>query len=154
MLHKLGELGTVGILCRALVNCWVICLGALMVVAAAGCQGEQTEENSLQTVTVYIDSGAKQCQYSGHPLAKSEQRLNRVGVAVLESACGVLTDVMFPAVCGGRTEKINLHTINAKDLAQAENAGFKSVTHLRQGQQPGFKPVPCDKRGVNLSADI
>lgn len=108
----------------------------------------------METADVYIDSGARQCQYTGHPLVHTEQKLVGLGIDVLASHCGQLTGVMFPAVCGGRTEKINIHTIDAANLAQAESAGYKALTRLAQGSDPGYQVVKCDKRGVNLSRDI
>ncbi|WP_345424216.1 hypothetical protein [Halioxenophilus aromaticivorans] len=137
-------------LCGVLIAFFII----TVTVFVAGCKGQTTEGSAVETVTVYIDSGAKQCYFSGHPLAKTEQRLQAAGVTVTESACGVLTGVMFPAVCGGHTEKINLHVIQASHLPLAERAGFKPVSSLQQGQQPGFKQIACDKRGVNLSPDV
>lgn len=147
----------------ALVKCGLaiftrLCL-VLLAAAVVSCKGQEQgqdlqEPTTMKTITVYIDSGAKQCLYSGHPLAKTEQRLQQAGISVVDSACGVLTGVSFPAVCGGRTEKINLHTINLDNLVQAEQLGFKPIASLQQGELPGFKKVACDQRGVNLSNDV
>lgn len=110
-------------------------------------------KTSTTTVEVYINSEARQCEYSGHTLQRTQQVLVNQGVNVVDSACGVLTAMMFPTVCGGRTGKINIHTIAAGDLPRAEDAGFKTTLSLALGKDPGYQIVKCDKRGVNFGDD-
>ncbi|HJR70147.1 MAG TPA: hypothetical protein VKA43_08930 [Gammaproteobacteria bacterium] len=72
--------------------------------------------------------------------------LIRAGIDVLRSACGTLTGVAFPAVCGAPTGEINLHDIRPENLPDAERLGFRDVAVL--GVAPdivatGFMETEC-----------
>ena len=100
------------------------------------------------TLKVYISAAAKQCEYTGHPLPKTQETLTSNGIEVYHSECGQMTGLMVPAVCGGMMTKINVHTIRRQDHAAAEALGFASLDSLvdeRRGT--GFMMEKCKDRG-------
>ena len=76
---------------------------------------------------VYEGRASVQCGSSGMSPEYSAEKLTNAGVQVVQSACGVITGVSFPAVCGGPDGKILLHQIRRTDLRDAEVLGFNSA---------------------------
>ena len=54
------------------------------------------------------------------------------GVEVLASQCGIIENLMFPAVCGAGTPQTIVHEIPRGSLAAAQAAGFASTDSLTQ----------------------
>lgn len=77
-----------------------------------------------QLIWVFQSRGSLQCEGGGTTLAESRERLAGQGVTVQESRCGVRTDRMYPAVCGGKTGDILLHLIDKRSLDAALQLGF------------------------------
>jgi hypothetical protein len=72
-----------------------------------------------------------QCEdTSGRPLTETKAQLKDAGSDVFESSCALITNKMSPALCGAATLYINVHTIDEKDLPQAQELGFASVETL------------------------
>jgi len=108
---------------------------------------------SDKQIDIYINSGARQCEYGGDTLETTEKVLTSSGVVVAASKCGVLTGVMFTQQCGGQTGKINIHTIAEASLAEAEKLGFKALSSLNKEKGVGFEEVACEGRGVYQNKD-
>ncbi len=89
---------------------------------------------------VYEGRASVQCGSSGMSPEYSAQKLTTAGVEVVQSACGVITGVSFPAVCGGPDGKILLHQIRGTNLRDAEVLGFNSAALLRRPRdRPGLR---------------
>lgn len=77
-----------------------------------------------ELIWVLEASGSRQCEGGGTSLGDSARKLTDSGVDVQESRCGVRTDRMYPAVCGGPTGDILLHLIGRESLDAALELGF------------------------------
>src|SRR5690606_18097272 len=88
-----------------------------------------------QDVQVYEDTGERQCEGGGLTLAKSQARLTSAGIKVQSSACATRTGIAVMAVCGGPTTNIHTHSINARDLASAQELGFEVLDTLRSEER-------------------
>lgn len=123
-----------------------------LAVLLAGCisndkknaEGDMTETAQSGYELVYISKGAIQCESKGLSLEETAAKLEKSGVEVSKSHCGVLTDVMFAAMCGSPTGDINLHLIPADTIANAESAGFKKVAELATENGQGYDIIPCE----------
>lgn len=103
----------------------------LLAIAMAGALGQCNQEGGKTGDTVVYESRASvQCGWSGMSPEQSAQKLTNAGLQVVQSACGVITGVSFPAVCGGPDGKVLLHQIPATNLRDAEVLGFNSATLL------------------------
>ena len=101
-----------------------------------------------ETLKVYINAAAKQCEYTGHPVIKTEEKLSDKGIRVLYSECGQITGLMMPAVCGAGMPKINIHTIHADDLPAAKALGFATLKSLvDESKGTHFELDVCTDRG-------
>lgn len=83
-----------------------------------------------KSLWVYINNGAVQCEFNGHPPAKTAENLIDNGIPVMASHCGSITGVMRAAVCGGATTNINLHEIATAHRAKAERLGYRPAQSL------------------------
>lgn len=80
-------------------------------------------------VEVYKATGALQCEpASGTSLTASAAALSKADIATSASNCGYITGIAFPAVCGGGTASVNIHSIASTDLQAAEGLGYKLVS--------------------------
>ena len=118
---------------------------------ACGGGGESTEDPlrservSLGDVLVYESRQAIQCTSRGLTTQESAQKLVNGGIDVLESNCGVNTNLVFAAVCGAGTGDILIHKIRSANLADAEQRGFSSVATLSNPTTGiGYAKVDCD----------
>lgn len=112
----------------------ILCLTALL--ALGGC--------ASQNVQVYEDTGERQCEGGGLTLAESQARLTKAGIKVRSSACATRTGMAVMAVCGGPTTNIHTHSINARDLASAQELGFEVLdTLVSEEQGIGYELKPC-----------
>jgi hypothetical protein len=107
-----------------------ICLAACVVFA--GCNDDTPSDDTAQ---VFRYTGKTQCANDGLTLAQTNAMLIQGGLDVLESSCGMVTGVAFPAVCGGGTPNINLHRIRKVNIPDAERLGFIDVRDI--GVKPG-----------------
>lgn len=72
---------------------------------------------------MYQSDGARQCQNGGVRALEMPRALD--GIKVYEVRSDMLQDVVFPAVCGGATPRVNVYVIDAKNLRQAQQRGFR-----------------------------
>ena len=106
---------------------------SIFALALTGC-GEDITLDYSQYITVFEGRGTVQCQSAGGITPQqSGLKLIRQGLDVRRSGCGVMTNVAFPAVCGGATGEILLHDIPAVSLDVADRLQFKSVDTLNNG---------------------
>jgi hypothetical protein len=125
--------------------------GALLGVVAqcffiASCNNDQpdtTVRDFTNFVTVYQGAGSTQCYGGGITPRASAQVLTSAGVYVLESGCGAITGVAYPAVCGAPTGEIVLHRIPEPKLSVAEGLGFLPASTLRQSNGVDYAWVSC-----------
>ncbi|WP_185906603.1 hypothetical protein [Teredinibacter haidensis] len=88
------------------------------------------EEESIQ---VYINSGAIQCETTGNSFQVTAQTLIEHGIDVINSTCGYITGLAVAAQCGLGDSNINIHTISAQNLPDAIELGYESTDTLPQG---------------------
>ncbi len=88
---------------------------------------------------VFIHDGSKQCFSAGASKQQTAKQLLNKGIEVYASTCGKINGMMTISVCGGPTLSINVHTIDANQLKQAEAIGFKPVSTLKEGYTEGCK---------------
>jgi hypothetical protein len=105
----------------------------------------RNERVSSGDVLVYESRQAIQCTTRGLTTQASAQKLVNGGIDVLESNCGVNTNLVFAAVCGAGTGDLLIHKIRSSNLADAEHLGFSSVDTLRNPTTGiGYAKVDCD----------
>lgn len=80
---------------------------------------------------LFIAKGNRQCEGGGMTLSESRRRLESAGVKVLESRCGVRTDMAYIQVCGGATGDILLHHVEPSSLEKAVAAGYRPAGAIR-----------------------
>ena len=96
-------------------------------------------------VLVYESRQAIQCTSRGLTSQASAQKLVNGGIDVLESNCGVNTNLVFAAVCGAGNGDILIHKIRSSNLADAEQRGFSAVATLSNPTTGiGYAKVDCD----------
>ena len=78
--------------------------------------------------------GSIQCESQGISLEVMEEELKREGIRVLGKRKGD-DGRIYPAMCGGRNGSLNIYQILEKDVAKAENLGFKDLTMVRTSYQ-------------------
>lgn len=71
---------------------------------------------------IYKPDGSRQCGGSGISPAVMEKELQ--GIRVYAAGKQTLRGVMFPAVCGGQTGRVNVYTIAERGLPEAKKRGF------------------------------
>ena len=123
------------------------CLVPLLTLA--GCQQvmETPEATKDDPVLVYVSAKAIQCEYGGHTTDDTAKVLEDAGITVSASQCAVLTEVMYPAVCGGGSGSINVHTIGSSNLEKAVDLGYAPVSSLKTAQSKGYAKQDCSGRG-------
>ena len=98
---------------------------------------------SQQPVLVYINAGAIQCESDGKTGAETARLLTEQNIAVTNTQCGHLSNVVVVAMCGSVATKINVHSISATDLEKAQALGFAGVTTLKQANNIGYDVGEC-----------
>ena len=98
-----------------------ICVSTLLLVA---CNAESPEENIL-----VFALGAPQCE-SAISIESSAQKLVNAGIDVLQSMCGYVTGVLYPAACGLPSGYILIHEIRSVNLPDAEPLGFQAINTI------------------------
>jgi hypothetical protein len=92
------------------------------------------------TFTVFKATGARQCEPgSGISLEASKAKFAEIGVTLYGSSCGVLTGVAYPAVCGGGTPNVNIHTISDLDIRYSLGIGYIRV----ENSSTPIEKAPC-----------
>ena len=129
----------------------VLLLTAASCATLGACGGESTEDSlrtetiSFGDVLVYESRQAIQCTTRGLTTQESAQKLVNGGIDVLESNCGVNTNLVFAAVCGAGTSDILIHKVRSANLADAEQRGFSSAATLSNPTTGiGYEKVDCD----------
>ncbi|VUD46233.1 hypothetical protein TDB9533_00782 [Thalassocella blandensis] len=123
---------------------------SILTVLLAGCGGESTNESPeefakkgvVENEWVFISDSSVQCGYEGESPEETQKLLLEAGIDVLESTCGHRTEAV-PAVCGGVTTQINLHSIRTENVIDANNLGFTSVSDLENSIDDGYLIVDC-----------
>lgn len=105
-----------------------IWLAISMIAVLSSCNEDGND--SADTV-VFEARGSVQCGPPGMTPEQSALKLTSAGLEVVRSACGVITGVVHPAVCGGQDGKILLHQIRTLNLKDAEVLGFSSAAKLQ-----------------------
>ncbi|SRR5690349_22622676 len=82
-------------------------------------------------VLVYEGRQAVQCGSRGLTTQESAQKLINGGIDVIASNCGVVTGVVYAAVCGQATGEILIHEIRRVNVPDAEQRGFNPVVELQ-----------------------
>ncbi|WP_413699413.1 hypothetical protein ACLKMH_18380 [Psychromonas sp. KJ10-10] len=116
---------------------WIL----LLTFSLISCVGDSSSE--IDTVDVYISKGDTQCNDDGLTIEETISFLTTSGIEVSESQCGVISDLSYPAVCGGGTNNIYIHTIEIDDLGDAENLGFTD-TSLLITEESSYSIVECE----------
>jgi hypothetical protein len=80
---------------------------------------------------VYESRLSVQCGSHGLTTQQSAQKLINGGIDVVRSACGVITGVAYPALCGTTNGEIIIHEVRRVNLPDAERLGFRSADSLR-----------------------
>jgi hypothetical protein len=114
---------------------------------ASGTASEQQQD--VTTAQVFIGNGHTQCDNNGAPLAQTQMILVQGGIDVLGSACGALTGIAYPAVCGAGTGEINIHRVRRENVVDAERLGFRNVSDIgvvSVAPGTGFQVVNCETR--------
>lgn len=96
-----------------------------------------------ESVLVYINSGAIQCESAGKTGAETALLLSNENIAVTKTECGHLANVAMIAMCGGPAANINVHQISSADLAKAQLLSFENVTTLKQEEHLGYDVSAC-----------
>jgi|SRR5688572_10521758 len=130
----------------------LVLLTAVTCATLGACGGGESADDPLRTerasfgdVLVYESRQAIQCTTRGLTTQQSAQKLVNGGIDVLESNCGVNTNLVFAAVCGAGTGDILIHKIRSTNLADAEQLGFSSVATLNNPTTGiGYAKVDCD----------
>ena len=122
------------------INAWL--LSCLLGAGLGGCGGGGDDSPGLLPIgpppgaihpgdaLVYEGRQSLQCGTRGLTTQESAQKLVNGGIDVVLSNCGVITGVVYAAVCGAGTGEILIHEIRAVNLPDAEKRGFKSVVTL------------------------
>jgi hypothetical protein len=131
-------------------NALLLTVAACATLSACGGGGStddplRRENASAGNVLVYESRQAIQCTTRGLTTQQSAQKLVNGGIDVLESNCGVNTNIVFPAVCGAGTPYLLLHKIRSANLEDAERLGFNAVAELQNPTTGiGYAKVDCD----------
>ena len=109
------------------------------------CSGSQSSaDRPTENLMVFTAAGKLQCEpESGISTAESGQILESEGILVLDSFCGIQTDLAFPAVCGGGTPDIILHSISSSDENIAVSLGYLAVSNLETSNDQGYQLSDC-----------
>jgi hypothetical protein len=95
------------------------------------------------SITVFVSAQMRQCEEGGVTPEQSAARLAAADVPASRSSCGVLTGMVYPAVCGAGNGRILLHDIPRAQQAVAEGLGFAEVDSLTDAEGPGFMRLDC-----------
>ena len=89
-------------------------------VILAGCD----DSDSNNDIDVYISTGELQCQENGLTISETKDYLLDANIEVKSESCGHLTEIVYADVCGGKTGKLHVFSIDKADKNTAENLGF------------------------------
>jgi hypothetical protein len=110
--------------------CLGICLGWAAVFSA------QAEG---RWITVAKHKGAIQCESAGIGLKTMKKELVQAKIRVRKVRCGH-DGLIYPAVCGAETGRLNLYDIPAKKLGDAAELGFQPLSDW-----PDAAETPCER---------
>jgi len=120
------------------------CALLIVFVLTTACSGGGETPTGPDTVSIYMDRGARQCESDGMSPDDSAQTLIVAGIDVLQSSCGIRTGVAYAAVCGGETGQIILHEIRAVNLPTARQLGYElASTLIDPASGTGYQSVGC-----------
>jgi hypothetical protein len=127
----------------------VCCAG----IGLTGCGEDSSaplEDLRSGNLVVYEGRGRLQCDFTGGITpAQSAMKLTGAGVDVLRSGCGVMTGVVFAAVCGGSSGELLLHEIRAENRETAEQLGFAPAQELvSRVSETGYAWVDCQTGAI------
>ncbi len=116
----------------------------LLLMGCAHKTSETTIDDSL--ALVFINNGSIQCESQGLSQTETAQALINKGIDVVSSKCAYLTGIAAPAQCGLPGTLINLHVINAQNVPDAKDIGFKLASTLRLDNTKGYEIMKCQDR--------
>lgn len=122
---------------------------AIAILSGCNVNSNDTEAKKDGYEKVYINDGAVQCESAGMSVKETAQIMINKGIDVINSECASLSGVDVSTVCGAGDVNINLHTIHAQSLPDAQELGFASVSELRTGINPGYVVHECPEPPQN-----
>ena len=108
--------------------------GAALALAVAAC-GTETAPSPM--AKVFKGDGSTQCANNGTSVEDMSKELSDAGVDVLCGQKGA-DGYGYCAACGCGTGQINVYTIHAENVPDAEARGFAPVSDL-----PDYQDQPC-----------
>jgi len=120
-------------------------LATVVALGLPGCGGDPAPGTSQPgDLLVYESRQAVQCGSRGLTTQQSAQKLVNGGIDVIASSCGVVTGVVYIALCGTETGEILIHEIRGVNLRDAEQRGFNPVTELQDpASGTSWEKVDC-----------
>jgi len=97
------------------------------------CDKTETSSTQSKTITVYISSGAIQCESTGRTPSETAQVLKNNGVNVSKTTCGYIAGLAIAAQCGIGDSNINIHEIQDKNIQTARSLGYETTESLPFG---------------------
>lgn len=82
------------------------------------------ETSSYDLVYIYKYDGSVQCSQQAISLQAMEIDLVHAGIQVFEMR-KASDNRLYPAVCGGKTGRMNVYSIKSSDLTRAQQLGFR-----------------------------
>ena len=105
-------------------------------VNAAGAENDDT-------VWVYIDNGALQCQKPALRLGQTRATLLSAQIEVIDSKCADITGTMVAAMCGLKDLGIHIHNIKRVDAKRARSFGFELTDSLSHYGNKSYNVTEC-----------
>ena len=113
---------------------WAVAPFFCLVLAACG--GGHDAVSTDVAVSVIKSQGARQCELGvAISLEQMQSQLKAAGVQVLSSSCGLLTNLVFAAVCGGGDGRIGILEVPLSQVKTASDLGFTPLPDLSSVQK-------------------
>ena len=105
--------------------------------AISACNSVEPLPPSVATAKVFKSFGTVQCEPASVSTGPMVEQLEKAGVQVYASACGV-DGMMRPAVCGGGDGRIAIIDVAADRVDRAVALGFAPIA-----KAPQYQTMPC-----------
>ena len=116
-----------------------LCL-VVVLLALSACEVSKEQEDEA---LVYIDDSAIQCGFEGYSVTQTAQLLIDNGIDVLNSQCAYISNLLIAAACGLGNNNIHLHSINRRNLVDANVLAYHSVDQLSHDGAQGYEIIDC-----------
>ena len=103
----------------------------------AACSGMEPAPAKVPTAKIFKSFGTVQCEPASVSTGPMVAELEKAGVHVYASACGV-DGMMRPAVCGAGDGRIAIIDVAADKISKAMSLGFDPISKV-----PEFQTAPC-----------